>query len=80
LLLGSVLLQLPIQYRLSYWGRDFFDVFGRRDSTALGAQALLFLPLAGASILVAVHGVWLLMVGATRSGRWDPVSGPWRVQ
>src|SRR5690349_4044328 len=27
LLMVSVLLQLAIQYRLSYWGRDFFDAF-----------------------------------------------------
>lgn len=58
-------------------GPRFFDTFGRRDGAAVGAQALLFLPLAGASILVAVLGVWSLMVAATRSGRSDPVS--WRV-
>ncbi|NTH16451.1 ABC transporter [Agrobacterium rhizogenes] len=69
-LLGSVLLQLLIQYRLSYWGRDFFDAFGRRDSAALGAQALLFLPLAGASILVAVLGVWSLMTTQRRWRAW----------
>jgi putative ATP-binding cassette transporter len=69
-LLGSVLLQLLIQYRLSYWGRDFFDAFGRRDSAGLGAQALLFLPLAGASILVAVLGVWSLMTTQRRWRAW----------
>jgi putative ATP-binding cassette transporter len=70
LLLASVLFQLMIQYRLSYWGRDFFDAFGRRDGGVLKAQALLFLPLAGASILVAVLGVWSLMTTQRRWRAW----------
>lgn len=70
LLLASVLFQLVIQYRLSYWGRDFFDAFGRRDGGVLKAQALLFLPLAGASILVAVLGVWSLMTTQRRWRAW----------
>lgn len=70
LLLGSVLLQLLIQYRLSYWGRDFFDAFGRRDGVVLRAQALLFLPLAGSSILVAVLSVWSLMTTQRRWRAW----------
>lgn len=37
LLLGSVLLQLVIQYRLNYWGRDFFDAFGLRVIAAKNA-------------------------------------------
>jgi vitamin B12/bleomycin/antimicrobial peptide transport system ATP-binding/permease protein len=54
LLVGSVLLQLLIQFRLNYWSRDFFDAFGRRDGPALQAKALIFLPLAGSSIVMAV--------------------------
>jgi vitamin B12/bleomycin/antimicrobial peptide transport system ATP-binding/permease protein len=56
-----VLLQLAIQYRLNYWSRDFFDAFGRRDGATLGAQALIFLPLAGASMLTAILLVWVRM-------------------
>jgi vitamin B12/bleomycin/antimicrobial peptide transport system ATP-binding/permease protein len=67
LLLGSVLLQLVIQYRLNFWSRDFFDAFGRRDGPTLRAQALIFLPLAGSSILVAVLAVWARM---TTERRW----------
>ena len=37
-LLTSILLQLAIQYRLNFWGRDFFDAFGRRDEQALRSQ------------------------------------------
>ena len=54
LLVGFVLLQLAIQYRLNLWSRDFFDAFGRRDGPALRAQALIFLPLAGSSLMVAM--------------------------
>jgi putative ATP-binding cassette transporter len=61
LLVASVLLQLAIQYRLNYWSRDFFDAFGRRDGSTLRAQAVIFLPLAGSSIVVAVLAVWARM-------------------
>ena len=60
-LLTSILLQLAIQYRLNFWGRDFFDAFGRRDEQALRSQALMFLPLAGISIVVAVFSIWARM-------------------
>jgi putative ATP-binding cassette transporter len=58
ILASGILLQLVLQFRLNYWSRDFFDAFGRRDATALRAQALLFLLLAGLSILVAILTVW----------------------
>ncbi len=61
LLVGCVLLQLVIQYRLNLWSRDFFDAFGRRDGSALRAQAMIFLPLAGSSLLVAMLLVWARM-------------------
>jgi putative ATP-binding cassette transporter len=70
LLVGTVLLQLAIQYRLNYWSRDFFDAFGRRDGPTLSAQALTFLPLAGASILVAVLAVWARMTTQRRWRAW----------
>ncbi len=70
LLVGSVLLQLAIQYRLNYWSRDFFDAFGRRDALTLRAQALIFLPLAGSSILVAVLTVWARMTIQRRWRAW----------
>jgi vitamin B12/bleomycin/antimicrobial peptide transport system ATP-binding/permease protein len=57
----SVLVQLAIQFKLNYWSRDFFDAFGRRDGPSLRAQALLFLPLAGSSVVVAVLAVWARM-------------------
>jgi vitamin B12/bleomycin/antimicrobial peptide transport system ATP-binding/permease protein len=69
-LLGSAVLQLALQYRLNYWSRDFFDAFGRRDGSALGAQALLFLLLAGLSILTAVLSIWARMMTQIRWRAW----------
>lgn len=60
-LLASALLQLGIQFRLNLWGRDFFDAFGLKDEETLRRQAVLFLPLAGISILVAAFTIWARM-------------------
>lgn len=61
LLVVFVLLQLALQYRLNLWSRDFFDAFGRRDGPALREQALIFLPLAASSLMVAMLLVWARM-------------------
>jgi putative ATP-binding cassette transporter len=69
-LLASAVLQLALQYRLNYWSRDFFDAFGRRDGTALRAQALLFLLLAGLSIMVAILSIWARMTTQRKWRAW----------
>jgi putative ATP-binding cassette transporter len=69
-MLGSVVLQMALQYRLNYWNRDFFDAFGRRDGSALWAQAVLFLLLAGSSIAVAVVSIWARMTTQIRWRAW----------
>jgi putative ATP-binding cassette transporter len=58
---ATVLAQLAIQFRLNYWSRNFFDAFGRRDSSTLSEQAIVFLPPAVASIAVAVLALWTRM-------------------
>ena len=70
MLIGGTVLQLALQYRLNYWSRDFFDAFGRRDGATLRAQALLFLLLAGLSILVAVLTTWARMTTQRRWRAW----------
>jgi vitamin B12/bleomycin/antimicrobial peptide transport system ATP-binding/permease protein len=70
LMVVAVLLQLAIQYRLNYWSRDFFDAFGRRDGPRLRAEALIFLPLAGSSIIVAALAVWARMTTQRRWRAW----------
>ena len=69
-LLGGAVLQLALQYRLNYWSRDFFDAFGRRDGSALWTQALLFLLLAGLSILTAVLSIWARMMTQIQWRAW----------
>ena len=58
LLISTVLLQLLVQYRLNFWNRDFFNAIEQKNGTALWAEALIFLPLAGASIALAIVSVW----------------------
>jgi vitamin B12/bleomycin/antimicrobial peptide transport system ATP-binding/permease protein len=53
-----VLLQLLVQYLLNFWNRNFFDALGRHDVAELWTQALMFAPLAGASIMLAASSVW----------------------
>lgn len=57
-LVSVVVLQLYVQFRLNYWNRDFFNALEARDAGHLKAQALLLIPLAAASILLAVTSVW----------------------
>lgn len=60
-LIAFVFLQLLTQYALNFWNRDFFDAVGRRDQAELLHQALKFVPLAGASIVLTVYSVWARM-------------------
>jgi vitamin B12/bleomycin/antimicrobial peptide transport system ATP-binding/permease protein len=61
LLIATVLLQLLTQYGLNFWNRDFFNAIGRRDAADLWTQALRFVPLAAASLFLAVLSVWARM-------------------
>jgi vitamin B12/bleomycin/antimicrobial peptide transport system ATP-binding/permease protein len=69
-LIVIVLLQLAIQYGLNVWNRDFFNALERRDSTALWTQAVLFVPLAGLSIALAIASVWGRMTAQRRWREW----------
>jgi putative ATP-binding cassette transporter len=60
-LIATVLLQLLTQYRINFWNRDFFNAIGRRDEAELWTQAFRFVPLAGASLGLAVFSVWARM-------------------
>lgn len=53
-----VIVQLLVQFLLNQWNRNFFDAVERRDAVALWTQALLFVPLAVASSLLAAASVW----------------------
>lgn len=67
---ATIFLQLGIQYRLNFWSRDFFDAFGRRDGSGLRTEALIFIPLAGSSVLVAALAVWARMTTQRKWRAW----------
>lgn len=58
LLIVTVLLQLLTQYSLNFWNRDFFNAVERKNGAELLTEALRFVPLAGASLALAVFSVW----------------------
>jgi putative ATP-binding cassette transporter len=58
LLVAIVLLQLLVQFWLNYWNRDFFNAIEHKDSGELWRQAIIFLPLAAASLTLAIASVW----------------------
>ncbi len=69
-LIATVLLQLLTQYRLNFWNRDFFNAIGFKDETGLWSQALRFVPLAAASLALAVFSVWARMTLQRRWREW----------
>lgn len=69
-LVAIVILQLYVQFRLNYWNRDFFNALENRNSARLQAQALLLIPLCGASIVLAVSSVWGRMTMQRMWRRW----------
>jgi putative ATP-binding cassette transporter len=56
-LVAVVLLRLLLQILLNLWNRNFFDSLARNDAHAIRILAQLFVPLAGASILLAAASV-----------------------
>jgi putative ATP-binding cassette transporter len=56
-----VLIQLGVQYRLNIWNRDVFNAIEKKDGEAALAQALIFLPLAAATVGLAVIAVYSRM-------------------
>ncbi len=58
LLIAITLLQLLFQYWLNFWNRDFFNAIERKDGVELWVQIMRFLPLAAASLVLAIASVW----------------------
>jgi putative ATP-binding cassette transporter len=65
-----VVLQLLTQYWINFWNRDFFNAIERKDGAELLAQALRFLPLAAASLTLAVVSVWGRMTLQRKWREW----------
>jgi putative ATP-binding cassette transporter len=70
LLIATVLLQLLIQYALNFWNRDFFNAIERKDGVELWVQALRFVPLAAASLALAIFSVWGRMTMQRNWRQW----------
>lgn len=70
LLIATVLLQLLTQYSLNFWNRDFFNAVERKDGADLLTQALRFIPLAAASLALAVFSVWARMTLQRKWREW----------
>ncbi|MFG1352035.1 SbmA/BacA-like family transporter [Xanthobacter autotrophicus] len=66
----TVFLQLWAQYRLNFWNRDFFNAIGRKDGTELWRQAMLFVPIAAASISLVIFSVWARMTTQREWREW----------
>src|SRR5690349_7249472 len=60
-LIALVIGQLIFQYQLNVWNRTIFDALEKKDSATVLHQALMFVPLAAGSILVAVSVVYARM-------------------
>ena len=69
-LVAVVALQLYVQFRLNYWNRDFFDALEGRSPERLLNQAVLLIPLCGASIALAVTSVWGRMTVQRKWREW----------
>jgi putative ATP-binding cassette transporter len=69
--LGAILaLQLFVQYRVNVWNRDIFNALEQKDSGAVFYQALMYLPLICASVLVAVSGIYCRMTTQRLWRQW----------
>lgn len=61
LLIALILFQLLVQYAINFWNRDFFNALDKSDVSLLWKEARLFVPLALASISIAIVQVWAKM-------------------
>ncbi|MGO4704590.1 ABC transporter ATP-binding protein/permease [Microvirga sp. 2MCAF38] len=57
-LLGIILGQLYVQFRLNVWNRDLFDALEKKDIALVGRAAFFFVPLALAAVAFNVASVW----------------------
>jgi putative ATP-binding cassette transporter len=69
-LIALVIGQLVFQYQLNVWNRTIFDALEKKDGATVLSQALIFVPLAAGSILVAVCVVYARMRMQRRWRAW----------
>ena len=69
-LLALTLLQILIQIRFNLWNRDFFNALENRDRDAFLWQMVLFVGLAGASMITAVYQLYVKQLVQLRWRQW----------
>ena len=68
--LALTLLQVLIQIQFNFWNRDFFNALENRDRNAFLWQMVLFVGLAGASMVVAVYQLYYRQLTQLRWREW----------
>lgn len=78
-LLAIVLLTLAAQYGINRWNKAIFDALEKRDAVGVWQMAMLFVPLAAASVVCGVTAVFLRMTTQRRWRAWlnDKVLDGW---
>ncbi len=69
-LIVIVVLQVGVQYLINVWNRSIFDALEQKNSAEVFYQAMVFFPLALASIVLAVAIVFARMTTQRRWRRW----------
>ncbi len=69
-LIAIVILQVIVQYRINLWNRSIFDALEQKHAAEVLWQALIFVPLAVASIVLAVVAVYGRMTIQRNWRRW----------
>lgn len=69
-LLAIVVAQVYIQFQINVWNRVIFDALEQRDGSAVAWQALIFVPLALASIGLAVTIIYARMTTQIHWRKW----------
>src|SRR6266849_8890990 len=57
-LVAILFIQLFVQYRVNVWNRDIFNALEQKDSGAVLAQVLIYLPLLCVSVITAVAVIY----------------------
>ncbi len=69
-LIALVIVQLVISYQLNVWNRNLFDAMEKKDGAVVLRQAMIFVPLAAAGIVIAVSIVYARMRLQRRWRAW----------
>jgi len=69
-LLAIIASQVYIQYQINIWNRAIFDALEQKNASAVAWQAVIFIPLAIANIVLAVYIVRARMTTQIRWRQW----------